>query len=462
MCGMKRKIYAKLLEWKRESADKYALLIEGARRVGKSYVAEEFARREYESHLILDFAKVKKSIKDLFEDKLDDLDDFFLQLGARTGVRLVPGKTLIVFDEVQRFPRAREAVKYLVADGRYHYLETGSLISLRKNVEDIVIPSEEMKIQMYPMDFEELLMAIGKEGLLPFIKDRFARLEPMGQADHRAAMELFRQYLVVGGMPQAVAAFSQGRDLDAAEKAKRMILDLYFDDIGKFAGRQKNRVRAIWRGIPGLLSQKDKRFSPGSIQTDSRSRDYESAFEWLEESMTVNLCRNVTDPNVGLMMTEESSSLKCYMGDTGLLLTHAYSENPAAEAELARRILIGKLEVNRGLLMENVVAQMLRAAGQKLYFHSTHDREKSENRMEIDFLLIKSKVSNRRNVLPIEVKSANDYTTSSLEKFKRKFPGYVCRSVVLHPGDIKIASETVYLPLYMAPFVMDMDYGRMP
>lgn len=452
---MKRKIYDRLLQWKENEADKCAMMIEGARRVGKSYIVEEFAKREYRNHLVIDFAKAGKPIRELFNDKLDNLDDFFLLLEARTGVSLKKGESLVVFDEVQRFPRAREAIKYLVADGRYHYIETGSLISLKKNIDDIVIPSEELKIQMFPMDFEEFLWAIGRERVMSLIRRRFDGREPMGQTDHRMAMELFRQYTVVGGMPQAVAAFAQEKNLERVELAKKLILDLYRDDIGKFAGRLKDKVRAIWRAIPGELSLRDKRFSPGSAGTNTRMRDLSTAFEWLGESMTVNLASNTTDPNVGFKWTENRSDLKCYMADTGLLTSFAFADNPQAGLGVIRRILTGKIEINKGMLMENAVAQMLRASGQELHFHKTPSGVPSVERMEIDFLLAKPDVSRRRNVIPIEVKSANDYTTVSLEKFRSKFRDYVAVPVILHPGDLKIANGIVSLPLYMASLVRE-------
>ena len=450
---MKRKIYERLLKWKAEEAGRYALMLEGARRVGKSWIVQEFAEREYENHLILDFAKVKKQIKEIFEDKLDDLDDFFLLLEARTGVPLIRGKTLIVFDEVQRFPRAREAIKYLVADGRFHYIETGSLISIKKNVEGIVIPSEEIKVQMFPMDFEEFLWAIGREGAWPLVERRFEQHLEMGQADHRMMMEYFRQYLVVGGMPQAVAAFAAEKRLDDVERAKRAILDLYYEDIGKFAGRLKNKVRAIWRAIPGELSLQDKRFSPGAVGKNVRMRDLDASFEWLRSAMTVNLAYHSTDPNVGFGMTADHEGMKCYMADTGLLASHAYSDNPATTKEVLWKILTGKIELNKGMLMENMVAQMLRAAGRELYFHKTFDREDETKRMEIDFLLTKSKISSRHNVVPIEVKSSRDYTTVSLERFANTYPGYCGCRIVLHPGDADFSKDIVYLPLYMAPLL---------
>ncbi len=453
---MKRKFYEKLLRWKREHTGKYALLIEGARRVGKSWIVEEFAKNEYPAHLVIDFSKATRQIKELFEDCLDNLDEFFMLLEARTRTRLVRGDSLVVFDEVQRFPRAREAIKHLVADGRYHYVETGSLISIKRNVENIVIPSEEMRMQLHPLDFEEFLWAMDAEPVADLIRARFSARRPMEQSDHRMAMDLFRQYLVVGGMPQAVEAFAKGNDIVGAETAKRAILGLYRDDVGKFAGRLKNKVRAIWDRIPGALSSHEKRFRPGAVKPGTKMRELDSPFEWLSESMTVNLASNVTDPNAGLKMSEDRELLKCYMADTGLLVSHAFSENENAVPEMQWKILTGKLEVNKGMLMENVVAQMLRAAGQKLFFHYNSGGGAPENRMEIDFLLAKPKVSSRHNVIPVEVKSANDYTTASLDKFRKHFASAAAQPVVLHPGNARFERDVVRLPLYMAALVPEI------
>ena len=450
---MRRKIYERLLKWKQEEAGRYALMIEGARRVGKSWIVQEFAEHEYEHSLILDFARVKSSVKEIFEEKLDDLDEFFMLLEARTGVSLVRGKTLIVFDEVQRFPRAREAVKYLVADGRFHYIETGSLISIKKNVEGIVIPSEELKVQMHPMDFEEFLWALGKDGVWPLVARRFSERKAMGAADHRMLMEYFRQYLIVGGMPQAVEAFVREKRLEESERAKKAILDLYSEDIGKFAGRLKEKVRAIWRAIPGELSLQDKRFSPGAVGEGVRMRELDAPFEWLQSAMTVNLAYHTADPNVGFKMTADHEGMKCYMADTGLLASHAYSDNPETVKDVLWKVLTGKIELNKGMLMENMVAQMFRAAGRELYFHKTFDRKDETKRMEIDFLLTKSKISSRHNVVPVEVKSSRDYTTVSLDRFSRTYPGYCANRIVLHPGDADFSKDIIYLPLYMAPLL---------
>ena len=447
---MNRKIYRSLLDWKANYAHKYALLIEGARRVGKSYIVEEFANAEYERYLIIDFSKASPAVKRVFNDYLDDMDEFFLQLEMRTRIHLVPGKSLVIFDEVQRFPRAREAIKHLVADGRFHYIETGSLISIKKNVEGIVIPSEEMRLQMHPMDFEEFLDATGRDGMMPLIRKRFKELKPMGQADHRLAMEAFRQYLVVGGMPQSVAAFADGRDIAGAEAAKRMILRLYGDDIGKFAGRLKGKVGQIWKALPAALGRPVKLFNSGLIGEKVRMRELLAPFDWLEESMTINLARNVSDPNIGFAMSADDSSVKCYMADTGLLVSLAFGDNALGADGIAWKILTGKVEINKGMLVENAVAQMLKAAGRSLFFHCNADRDDAANRMEIDFLLARGKVSSRRNVIAVEVKSGHDWTTVSLDRFGRKFSSYMAQGVIIHPGDVAVSGNVVHLPLYMA------------
>ena len=451
---MKRKIYERLVHWKRYEASKCALMIEGARRVGKSYIVEEFAKCEYSHHLIIDFANTTKPIKELFDEKLGNLDEFFLMLEVRTGVELKRGETLIVFDEVQRFLRAREAIKYLVADGRFHYIETGSLISIKKNVEGIVIPSEELKIQMHPLDFEEFLWAIGRETSFKLVERCFAERRPLEASDHRMMMECFRQYVVVGGMPQAVAAFARERKLDEVEFAKKLILDLYYEDVGKYAGRLKNKVRAIWRAIPGELGRQDKRFSPGAVAQGVRMRELDAPFEWLASAMTVNLAYNVTDPNVGFSLTSDHEGLKCYLADTGLLMSLCFADSPETKKDALWKVLTGKLEINKGMLMENVVAQMFKAGGRDLYFHKTNDREDGSNRIEIEFLLPKSWLTARHNVIPVEVKSSRDYTTVSLDRYKAKFPGYCAERIVLHPGNADFSGDIIRLPLYMAQLLV--------
>lgn len=450
---MNRKIYDTLLEWKRTSNGRSAVMIDGARRVGKSFIAEEFARNEYAAHLVVDFAKASRRVKGYFEDYLDDLDTFFMYLSAAFKVSLVPGNSVIIFDEVQRFPRAREAIKYLVADGRFHYIETGSLISIKKNVRDIVIPSEEFHVKMFPMDFEEFLWATGNGQMQPIIERRFAERAPVGEPMHRQIMSVFRQYLIVGGMPQVVKTFAETRDLAQVEFEKRNILDLYRDDIHKFAGAQRQKVAAIFDDIPAQLSKHEKKFSASALKDGALIRDYDGAFEWLKSAMTVNVCYGAAEPNVGLRLNMDRTTLKCYMADTGLLVSLAFDENELATNDIVNRLLNDDIEFNEGMVVENIVAQMLRAAGHKLYFYSKSDRLDASNRMEIDFLVAKSRTQSRNNVSPIEVKSGRKYSTVSMDKFRKKFAPFLGESFVLHKKDVQIKDGVTYLPLYMAPLL---------
>ena len=450
---MRRKIYNKLLEWKQESNGEYALLIDGARRVGKSYIVRQFAEKEYRSCVILDFNLVSKSIKDLFENDLDNLDRFFMYLSNYTGKTLYTRDTLIVFDEVQQYPKARAAIKYLVKDGRYDYIETGSLISIKKNVEGIVIPSEEEHIKMFPMDFEEFLWAMGEEMLMPFIKDCFERKKPLGQLMHRRAMDYFRLYMIVGGMPQAVEKYVETRDFAKVDKLKRRILELYRSDISKYAKGYDTKVKSIFEEIPSQLQKHEKKFRLSALKEGARARDYETAFFWLDDAMIINSCYNTTEPNVGLNLNKDTNTMKCYMADTGLLISHAFDANEIVSEDLYRKILLDKLEMNSGMIVENIVAQMLRTAGHKLFFYSNASMTDKDSRMEIDFLIAKSKITTRHNISPIEVKSSARYTLTSLRKCIAKYGSYLSTAYVIHPADLKEEDNIIYLPLYMCPLL---------
>ena len=450
---MRRRIYGELAKWRQEEAGRTALLIDGARRVGKSYIAEEFARAEYKSYILIDFNRAGHEVTDLFENYLNDLDMFFLYLSNYYGVKLYERETLIIFDEVQLFPRARSAVKYLVADGRYDYIETGSLMSIRKNVQDILIPSEERHIRMYPLDFEEFLWAMGNETLMDLIRLCFEKRRPMGQAMHRKAMDYFRQYLIVGGMPQAVEAYLENRDFDRVDRVKRDILALYRADIVKHARGYEMKVEQIFDDIPSQLQKHDKKFRFSSLQKEARFRDYEDALFWLDDAMIVNMCYNSTAPNIGLKLNMDRMTFKCYMADTGLLISHAFDENGLVSEEIYKKLLFNKLEVNQGMIVENIVAQMLVAAGHKLYFYSNSSREDAQSRMEIDFLIAKSKIGSRHNISPIEVKSGKNYTLTSLKKCRKKYGEQLHVPYVLHTGDWKEDDGITYLPLYMTPLL---------
>ncbi len=450
---MRRKIYEEILKWKKRSAGQTALLIDGARRVGKSYIAEKFAAAEYKSYLLIDFNRAPKEVTDLFDNYLNDLDTLFMYLSGFYNTKLYERETLIILDEVQLCPRARAAIKYLVADGRYDYLETGSLMSIKKNVKDILIPSEEEHLKMYPLDFEEFLWALDNETLMPLIQTCYEKKQPMGQALHRKAMDYFRQYMIVGGMPQAVARYVETRDFDSIDRVKRAILELYRADIVKHAAGYEIKVKQIFDNIPAQLQKHDKKFKLSSLKKEARFRDYDDALFWLSDAMIANICYNSTAPSIGLKLNMDRLTLKCYMADTGLLISHAFDENGIVSEEIYKKLLFDKLECNKGMIVENLVAQMLTAAGHKLYFYSNPSRDEVSERMEIDFLIAKSKISSRHNISPIEVKSGKNYTLTSLKKFRNKYAEQTDTPYVLHTGDLKEADGITYLPLYMTPLL---------
>lgn len=446
---LKRKIYNSMKKWKEKDATHTALMIDGARRVGKSFISEEFGKTEYRSYLLIDFTRIGNDVREIFEQELTNLDNFFLLLSEYFGVKLYEHDSLIIFDEVQRFPRAREAIKFLVADGRYHYIETGSLISIRKNIKDIQIPSEERHIKMFPLDFEEFLWAIEEPTLMDVIKSRYQDKREMGQAMHRKAINAFRQYMIVGGMPQAVESYVNERDFESVDNIKRDILNLYREDIVKYAGKDSLRVQSVFDEIPAALSHHDSQFRLSALSKSARYREYEDAFFWLQDAMTVNLCFNTKDPSFGLKMNRDRVSLKCYMADTGLLISHSYDEKGITEAEVYKKILFGKLETNLGMIMENIIAQMLCATGKSLYFFKNSEREDADSRMEIDFLIAKNKITNRHNIIPIEVKSGSRYTLTSIKKFYKKYNEQSDTPIVLHMKDYEEKDGMLYIPVYM-------------
>jgi len=448
MNTLKRKIYGDLLAWKKRSGGATALMIDGARRVGKSFLCEQFAKKEYKSHIIVDFGNAPKDILDMFENDSSNLDLFFAKLSAFYSKTLHERESVIVFDEVQQFPRARQLIKYLVADGRYDYIETGSLIRLKKNVQDIIIPSEEEHIEMFPLDFEEFLWALGDNATALLIRRCFEAKAPLGQALHRKIMNDFRQYILVGGMPQAALEYMKTKEFEKVDAVKRRILKLYRDDVSKFAPGYEDKVFAIFDGIPGQLSKKEKKYQLSSISKQARFRSYEDSFVWLSEAMVVNTCFNSTDPNIGLALSADFATQKCYMADTGLLIAHAFMDSPYVENELYKAILFDKLNINEGMIMENIAAQMLRRNGHKLYFYSRNDKERRENHMEIDFLITENK-----KIAPIEVKSGSYKFHSSLDKFKRKFSSKLSNSYVLYAKDVMLKDDIIHLPFYMAMFL---------
>lgn len=445
---LKRKIFDTLIKWKRESKGSTALLIDGARRVGKSFIAEQFAKSQYRSYIMVDFGNAPQAILDLFANDTFDLDLFFAKLAAFYSTSLHRRESLIVFDEVQQFPRARQLIKYLVADGRYDFLETGSLIRLKQNVQDIIIPSEEEHIEMFPLDFEEFLWAMGDEATCPLLAHCFQTRTPLGQVLHRKVLNDFRQYVLVGGMPQSVLAYLNGKDFEASDVAKRRILKLYRDDVSKFAAGYEDKVFAVFDGIPGQLSKKKKKYRLSSISENARFRTYEDSFLWLNEAMVVNACFNATDPNVGLALSADYATQKCYMADTGLLVTQTFMDKAYTDNELYRAVLFDKLDINEGMIMENIVAQMLRTNGHKLYFYSRSDASKRENHMEIDFLITEEK-----KISPIEVKSGNYRSHASLDKFRKRFSAKIGNTYILYDKDVMEKDGILHLPLYMGIFL---------
>ena len=443
-----RKIYQKLLIWKKESNGSTVLLLSGARRIGKSFLCEQFGKNEYKSMIIIDFGNIPNEIREIFENDSSDLDMFFAKLSAFYRTHLFKRESLIVFDEVQLFPYARQLLKYLVCDGRYDYMETGSLLSLKQNVKDIVIPSEEEEIQMFPMDFEEFLLALGDETTVPLLRSCFERKKLLGQALHRRIMNDFRQYLLVGGMPQAVMEYVTSKDFARTDKVKKQILTLYRNDIAKYAGSYKNKVTAIFDELPGQLSKKEKKYKLSSINKNARLRGYEDAFLWLNDGMIANPCFNVTDPNVGLALSGDHATQKIYMADTGLLVTHTFKDNDYSDNELYRAILLDKLNINEGMLLENAAAQMLRCNGHRLFFYSRVDNNNRENMMEIDFLIAK-----RKKICPVEVKSSHYQTHSSIDKFRRRFSSKLGDAYILYTKDIMVKNNIIHLPVYMAMFL---------
>ena len=445
---MKRKFYNKMLEWKERSNGTSVLMIEGARRVGKSYLAEEFAKNEYESYIMIDFLEENDDFKAHFNELRSDLDSLFIFLQAYFNKELKERKSLIILDEIQKFPPAREMLKYLVKDGRYDYIETGSLISISSTSDKITIPSEEEKLTMYPMDFEEFLWAMDEQLLFENVKNSFQKGLPLMQALHRKLINRYSQYIVVGGMPQAVQKFADTKNYKEVDRIKKNIISLYRDDISKAKPHLREKIRSIFDLIPSELNKHEKKFKLSDIKKGARNDEYKEAFLWLEDAKLVNMCYRATEPNIGLKMNKDKESYKCYFADTGLLLSMAFDENEPAMADIMRKLSLNKIEVNNGMLYENVVAQSLVSTGRKLYFYSSYSRE-ADDRMEIDFLIAKSRITTRHNISPIEVKSTTRYTFTSLNKYLRKYKEYINQPYVIHTADYSERDGIIYLPAYM-------------
>ena len=438
----KRKAYKKLLEWKQKRNGSTAILIEGARRVGKSTLVETFASNEYESHILIDFNKASKEVKLLFED-LMNLDFLFMQLQAHYNVLLKNRKSVLIFDEVQQCPQARQAIKYLVADGRYDYIETGSLISIKKNTKNITIPSEEERITLYPMDYEEFRWALGDESTMPLLGSFYERHLPLGSA-HRAKMRDLRLYMLVGGMPQAVNAYLETNNLSIVDEVKRGIIKLYQDDFQKLDS--SGRLETLFMEIPSQLSQNTNRYRPYSAIGEVNSDKMIEFLRSLEDSKTVLISYHSNDPNVGMSLTKDISKYKLFCADTGLFVTLAFWDKDFTENIIYQKLLSDKLSANLGYIYENLVAQMLSASGNKLFYY-TWPKDSTHN-YEIDFL-----VSRGSKLHPIEVKSSGYRRHASLDAFCLKYSGLVDKRYLIYTKDFCKDGETILLPVYMTPLI---------
>lgn len=436
----KRKIYDRLLEWKQQQDGKTALLVQGARRIGKSTIVEEFAKNEYESYILIDFSKCPAEVKKLFDD-ISDLNFIFLRLQLIYGVQLVTRKSLIIFDEIQFLPRARQAIKSLVQDHRYDYIETGSLISIRKNVSDILIPSEEKKIDMFPMDYEEFRWALGDNATVPLLRSFWAKPQPLQQA-HRKLMRDFRLYMLVGGMPQAVNEFIETNNLAAVDEVKRTILDLYDEDFMKID--PSGRASKIFSAIPAQLNSNATRYQLSSVIQGAENSDFIELISEMEKTMTVNISHHSNDPNVGLSNTESLTQYKIYAGDTGLFTTLAFKDKAFTDNIIYEKLLGDKLPANLGYMYENIVAQTLTASGYKLYYH-TWPTASGKHSYEIDFLLSKNS-----KLIPIEVKSSAYKTHASLDAFCEKFSSRLANDrYLIYTKDYAKEGNVTYLPAFL-------------
>jgi len=441
----KRKLYSKILEWKTNWSGKRALLIEGARRVGKSTLVEEFAKKEYGNYIVIDFSDASEEIKSLF-DHVSDMDYFFLQLQTLTGKSLEPGKSVIIFDEVQLCPKARQAIKHLVKDGRFDYIETGSLLSIKKNVKDILIPSEETRLSMYPMDFEEFLGAIGKESTFDLIRYSYENLKPMGDSVNRAIMKLFRLYMLVGGMPQAVETYIEYNDFRRVDDVKRDILNLYIEDFRKIDAT--GRASTIFSSIPAELSRNTLRYKVGRVIENARLSRMGELFADIADSRTVNFAYHANDPGVGFALHADYDFFKMYLGDTGLFVTLAFMDKEYTDNEIYRKLLLDKLPADLGYVYENVVSQMLRSSGHSLYYYTFKEYAdvSAEPRVyEVDFLL-----SRNDKICPIEVKSSGYKSHKSLDEFSNKYSSRIRVRYLLYTKDIRKEEDIICLPVYMA------------
>ena len=440
----KRKIYDRLLQWKEESQGRTALMIEGARRVGKSTVAETFGKNEYDSYILIDFSIASQTVKDLFYD-LSDLNFFFLQFQLLYRTDLIERRSLIIFDEVQLFPMARQAIKALGKDGRYDYIETGSLISIRKNVKDILIPSEERKISMYPMDYEEFLWAIGDETTTKLLRNAFSNRKAVGEQMNRKLMRDFRLYMLIGGMPQAVDEYLRTNNFRLVDQVKRDILNLYEDDFRKID--PTGRISMLFDAIPAELNKNASRYQVSSVLGNERADSILELIAELKDSKTVNVAYHADDPNTGMSNHKNLGKFKLFLADTGLFTTLVFKDKDFTENSIYEKLLSDKLSVNLGYLYENIVAQMLTAKGNELFYY-TFMNEKTRHNYEIDFILTRN-----NKICPIEVKSSGYKTHASLDKFSEKYSGRIAEKYLVYTKDLQKDKDVLMLPVYMVPFL---------
>jgi predicted AAA+ superfamily ATPase len=439
-----RKIFDRMLQWKREFAPRYALFLKGARRVGKTTLAEKLGREAYRSYILVRFDQIDPAVKDLFVNSLRDLDTLYATLQFVYNTQLHPRESLIILDEIQLFPPARQALKTLLEDGRYDFLETGSLAGITKRSKDILIPSEEYVLEVLPMDFEEYLWAKGNNMAMPLIREHFQSRKPMG-AMHQALMKVFREYMLVGGMPQAVEAFLTSKDFGKADFVKQQILNLYAADMQEQNEENAEYVSSFFERIPAELSKHDKRYVLAHIDPNARLRSFRGPIRWLDESMVVNLAAQLDEPSAALNLVAGGTAFKCYMMDTGLLVSLAFRDRPYLENELYKAILLDRLQVNEGMILENMVAQCIRASGRRAFFYIERDAESRRTILEVDFVIRIGK-----KLVPVEVKSGASRQAKSLVRLKARYGSRIGESIVLHPGEIQNKEDIWYLPYYMA------------
>ena len=440
----KRKIYEELLQWKRTDEGRTAVLIQGARRVGKSTIAEKFAANEYETYILVDFAACSTEIRDLFND-VSDLNRIFMRLQLEYGTELKERKSAIIFDEVQLAPKARQAIKYLVKDGRYDYIETGSLISIRKNVKNILIPSEEVKLHMYPMDYEEFKWALGDTATIKLLQNCFNGRTSLGDATNRKLMRDFRLYMLVGGMPQAVSAYLETNNLEKVDSVKRSIITLYEDDFNKID--QSGNISKMFRQIPAQLTSNANRYLTWRATDGTRNSNLAELISEMKESMVVNMAYHTNDPSAGMALHQAPDKYKMFVGDTGLFVTLAFWDKKFTDNTIYHKLLSDKLNADLGYVYENVIAQMLKAAGHELYYY-TFPTDSGKHNYEVDFL-----IADEDKVSPVEVKSSGYTAHASLDAFCGKFSARIKNKYLIYTKDMRKEADMLYMPVYMTMFL---------